>query len=682
MAEPVKSKTSFFYLSASLLVLILVTYANTLNSPLNFDDHAVLQQINRSGEGSYEGFSPIQYRHLFFLSFSINQNQSGLDPFAYHLVNITFHFLTSLTLFFLLFITLDNGTPWKGKDAFGIAGLTAIIFAINPLNTETVTYLSGRASGMSGFFYLLSILVFAVGSLKKFSGKALFFYFLVLAAFCTALLCKETSITLPAIIILYDLCFMNNDRWAPLKNRLAFLYLPIAFSLIALFFYQPPLQQLILKWAAKLDFSYALSQAQIISYAFKLCFFPINLIFDYDFTENWFINGLFQWLPVLIWLSLVVIIIKNFKKLPAVVPFSLLWFILTISITNSFLPRADLLSERNLYLPGIGPTLLVSSAFYSIFVIGKPSTQIKQGFVLLILLLTLQGSLIIKRNSTYLSNISLWEDTLKKSPSDLKVLHNLSHFYLESKEHDKALITLVKLSRSNASDFYKSFAHSNLGSIHAQNKNFRLAEKEFNKAIELNSTVPLGYLNLGTYYASRGWFQKAKTTLEKAYDRYTEFRWGYAMPVSLNFSLAKVNYELKHFSEAEKFLNQFLAANPGSANGLLLLGKIFQQMGKYQSAIEAFKNIKGTPEIEAKASNNLGILYLSMGQPEPAFSEFERSLKLNPKLPDSHYNLGKLIIDSNGNMEIARSHLNQAYSLTQNPALKMQINNLLSQISS
>ena len=75
-----------------------------------------------------------------------------------------------------------------------------------------------------------------------------------------------------------------------------------------------------------------------------------------------------------------------------------------------------------------------------------------------------------------MSNISLWEDTLKKSPYDLKVLHNLSHFYLEKKDHEKALVTLVKLSRSNASAFYKSFAHSNLGSIHAENKYVSFAE--------------------------------------------------------------------------------------------------------------------------------------------------------------------------------------------------------------
>jgi tetratricopeptide (TPR) repeat protein len=680
MIDPVTSKKSFLILGIILLALILFSYANTLNSPLNFDDHAVLQQIELSGLNAYHTVPPIQYRHLFFLSFSLNHSQNGLEPFAYHLVNITFHFLTSLVLLFILFITLENGTDWHRKHALGIAGLTAILFAINPLNTETVTYISGRASGMAGFFFLSAMLLFLLGSLKKFSGKTLFFYVLALISFLAALLSKETSITLPAVIILYDLCFMKGERWVSIKKRMFFLYLPIALTILALLVFQPFLQHFIAIWAGKLDFNYAIAQTQVVGYAFKLCFFPINLIFDYDFTFKWFSTGLFKWLPILLWLTFAAIILKNFKKVSPLLSFSIFWFILTISITNSFLPRADLLSERNLYLPGIGSTLLISYAFYSLL-IKQRGLSLRQGLALILLLVIIQSSLIIKRNATYRSNIDLWEDTLKKSPSDLKVLHNLSHFYLKKKDNEKALVTLIKLSRSNASAFYKSFAHSNLGSIHAQNKNFDLAEKEFNKAIQTDPTIPLGFLNLGTHYASRGMHQKAKSMLEMARDRYEKYRWGYAMPASLNLNLARVNFELRLFSEAKKDLKQYLSEVPGSPNALLLLGKVYQQSGETDSAIVSYQKIKGNLEIEAKASNNLGLIYLSLNQPQKALLEFERSLRINPKLPDTHYNLGKLILDSNEDMELARRHLKTAFSLTENPALKTQIKNLLQQFS-
>ena len=154
------------------------------------------------------------------------------------------------------------------------------------------------------------------------------------------------------------------------------------------------------------------------------------------------------------------------------------------------------------------------------------------------------------------------------------------------------------------------------------------------------------------------------------------------MPNSLYFSLAKVSFELKNFSDSKKYLNNFLNAADKPANGLMLLGKVYQQQEQFYHSIYTFRKIKGTPEIESKAANNLGILYLSLNQPNMALTEFERSLRLNPKLPDSHYNLGKLILDSNGNIESARAHLNAAFSLTQNPILKTQIKNLLFQISS
>jgi protein O-mannosyl-transferase len=680
MNDQAISIKSFLNLGIIILVLILFSYANTLNSPLNFDDHAVLQQIKFLGLNAYHTIPPIKYRHLFFLSFSLNHSQNGLEPFGYHLTNITFHFLTSLVLLFIVFFTLKHGTSWKEKHARGIAGLTAMLFAINPLNTETVTYISGRASGMAGFFYLLSILFFILGSLKKFSGKTLLFNAFALIAFTAALLSKETSLTLPAVLILYDLCFMKSAHWVSFKNRIVLLYLPIVFSLFTLLSFLPSMQLMIKTWAGKFDLNYSLAQTQIIGYAFKLCFFPINLIFDYDFTNNWFISDSLKWLPVLIWIILVAIILKNLKKLSCILTFSIFWFILTISITNSFLPRADLLSERNLYLPSIGPLLLISCNLYH-FLFKQRSLPLRQGLTLILLIVAIQSSLTIKRNTSYRSNIDLWEDTLKKSPSDLKVLHNLSHFYLEKKNNEKALVTLVKLSRSNASAFYKSFAHSNLGSIHAQNKNFDLAEKEFNKAIQADPSIPLGFLNLGTYYASKGLHQKAKPLLEMAQNRYDKYRWGYSIPASLIFSLARVNFELGLFSDAEKSLKQFLIKMPESPDGLLLQGKVYQQMGKINFAIASYRKIKGNPEIEAKASNNLGLIYLSLDQPQKALLEFERSLRTNPKLADTHYNLGRLIIDLKGNIESAHNHLNEAFSLTESSALKTQIKNLLMQIS-
>ena len=675
-------RTQLFFSILALLVLILIAYANTLFSPFNFDDQALLQQVVLNDPKGFYQIWPIRYRHLLYFSFSVNHSLGGMNPLGYHLTNLLFHFLASVTVLFIVFKTLDRNTQWESKAVLGLSVTTALLFALNPLHTETVTYISGRASGMGGFFYLLALLFFILGSERNRNPitTAPLFYFLTLLAFSLALLSKETTLTFPLAVFLYDMCFMRNERWHPFKSRLLFIYLPLCILVAALFTLSPAVRDLAFDWFGKMDSNYALAQGGILAYALKLCLFPINLTFDYNFPSNWMAFSRFT--PVAIWLILVFTILKNFWRISPVVVFSILWFLITLSPTNSFLPRADLLSERNLYLSSLGPTFLISYAFYHLFFIKQEALRPKQGLVILVTLFLLLSTLLITRNSDYRSNIHLWEDTYKKSPADLQVLHNLSHFYLEDKRYQQALVPLLRLSRSNAGDFYRAFAHSNLGSIYIQNGNSGRAEREFHKAIELEPTLPLGYLNLGTYYASLGKFRQARTEFLRAQERYVKYRWGYPMPAELDLNLARVNWQLKSFSAAQKHILQYLQRVPGSSDGLLLLGKIYQEEGKTGLAVKAFQDIQGGGLASAKAYNNLGILYIKMNQYKKARDAFIASINYYPQIPDAHYNLGKLILDLKENRTLAQNHLELALNYNQSPSLQEEINRLLEQIQS
>jgi len=684
MNDTFSTRTQLFFSILALLILILIAYANTLFSPFNFDDEALLQRVVFYNSDAYHEIWPVQYRHLLYFSFSFNHSLSGLDTFSYHLTNLLFHFLTSVVVLLIVFKTLNKNTQWESKTVLGLSVTTALLFALNPLHTEAVTYISGRASGIGGFFYLLALLFFILGSERNRNPMTTvpLFYFLTLLAFTLALLTKETTLTFPLAVFLYDLCFMKNERWHPFKSRLFFIYLPLAILAGAFLTLSPAIHNLIMDLAGKIDINYVLAQGRILAYAFKLCLFPINLVFDYDFPSNWFPQAFYRFTPVAVWLVLVFVILKNFRRISPVVVFSILWFLITLSPTNSIFPRADLLSERNLYLPSLGPTFLIAYAFYHFFFMKQEALRSKQGLVILVTLFLILGSLLITRNSVYRSNIHIWEDTYKKSPVDLKVLHNLSHFYLEDKRYQQAFIPLLRLSHSNAGDFYRAFAYSNLGSIYIQSGNFRRAKKAFRKAIELEPTLPLGYLNLGSYYASRGEFHQARTEFLRALERYIKFRWGYPMPTELDLNLARVNWQLKSFPAAEKHILQYLRKVPGSADGLLLLGKIYQEEGKIELAAKAFQDIQGGGLASAKAQNNLGILYIKKNQYEKARDAFFASIKFFPQIPDAHYNLGKLILDLQGNRALAHRHLELALALNQNPSLKKEINRLLENIQS
>jgi protein O-mannosyl-transferase len=674
MSDNYSTRAKLLFAIMALGILILIAYANTLFSPFNFDDQAILHHMNTST--NYYNFWPVRYRHVIYFSFKLNQSLSGLNPLSYHLTNLLFHFLSSTAVLLVAFKTCSKSSQWEGKAALGLATTAAFLFAFHPIHTEAITYLSGRASGIGGFFFLLALLFFIMGSERGRDLNIPLFYSLTLLAFGLALLSKETSLTFPLVAILYDLCFMRNENWRPFKSRLLLIYFPIFAFIIVFMFFAPMISHLAFDWLGKADIDYALTQSRILGYALKVFMFPINLTFDYDFPPHW---AELRYLTTTIWLLILFAVIKNSSKISPVVIFALFWFLITLSPTNSFLPRTDLLSERNLYLPSLGPIFLIAYGFYYLFARKSEGRLSKQSMALLITLFLIMGSLLIARNSVYRTNILLWEDTYKKSPSDLKVLHNLSHFYLEDKRYQQALVTLLRLSRSVADDFYRAFAHSNLGSIYTQNGDFERAKKEFHKAIELEPTLPLGYLNLGTYYASRGDFRLAREEFLRARERYILYKWGYPMPIELDLNLARVNLQLKFFTEAEKHIHQYLQRTPDSAEGLLLLGKIYQEEKKMELAEKAYRKIQGGGLASAKAHNNLGILYIKQNQYKKAQNAFNSSINFYPQIPDAHFNLGKLIIDFKGDYALARKHLETALTYNKSPSLKQKISLLLAQ---
>ena len=213
-----------------LLVILSLLYSTTFHAPFNFDDEVVIkfEAVQKRAHDWYAELYPPKYRHLFYSSLIFNYSKGQLNPFGYHLVNTSLHFFTSIVIFFIAFITIKKGLSLNKKEALSIAGITTLLFSINPVHSETVNYISARAVGMSSFFYLSALLSFILGSFRERKPLPRFLlYFSTLICFLASILSKETALTFPIVLLLYDVCFMRNDCWAPLKNRLLFFYLPL-----------------------------------------------------------------------------------------------------------------------------------------------------------------------------------------------------------------------------------------------------------------------------------------------------------------------------------------------------------------------------------------------------------------------------------------------------------------------
>ena len=573
-----------------LLLLISTSYANTLQSPLNFDDRLVIKtEIAQSGK-QYFDFFPPRYRHLFYLSLAINYSQGKLNPLGYHLFNISLHFLTTLTVFLISYITIKRGTGW-GRYAVPITVITTLFFTLNPVHSETVTYISGRASGLSGMFYFSSLLFFMLGSFReRAAGSRVFCYLVSVPFFVAAVLSKEISFTLPAIILLYDFCFMRGDRWSPRKTRLLYFYFPLfvcaALSIFKVLF----MKSMIVEWWQKIDFDYALQQARIIGHGIHLLLFPIGLTFDYHFPDAFFPHPALRAWPILLLVGLMAGVIKYFPKAGKMVCFGVLWFILTIAPTNSFLPRLDLLSERNLYIPSFGIFFLMASIGVPFF-LSQGSKLRNIGGVCFATVLIFHATLLIDRNATYRSNIAIWEDVVQKAPGKTRAWNNLSHYYLKESNYEKAFESLQGLMQSNPSTHYLAYAQSKLGIIYSRWGDLPKAIVAYEEGIRLDPFAPINPLNLGGVYARQGNLLKAKETYEQAERLFKSDPSWRNVPPNLYLMKAHILFKLGLFEQAETTANIYLNLAPGSSSGHALRGKIYAAMGKNAKARREFSKV-------------------------------------------------------------------------------------------
>lgn len=687
MTSRYPSLSSYFWVALSLLLAISFAYANSLSVPFLFDDkHTILDDQFTKELKSFLSLSHVRYRHLFYMSFALNYHWDQFNTPGYHLVNISLHVLTSMTVFVIAFLTIDKGVGWGRNAAFRIALITAFLFALNPVHSETVTYISGRANGLSAFFYCLALLLFILGSLRKSGFARLILYPLSLIAVASAVLSKETTVTFPLIAVLYDLCFMRGDTWIRLRGRLLYYYLPVPVIGCVLIFKAAALTSIAKWWLNKIDFLYALLQTKIINFPIKLFFFPINLTFDYNFPKvlDFYETGFL--LSAVFLLVLAVLAAKIFFIRSPILSFAILWYFITLLPTNSFIPRIDLFSERNLYLPSFGLSLFFAVAFYLAFFSGekKRAVPVLVGAGCLMMILSFNSALLIKRNSIYRSDVALWEDTVQKSPRNLRAMQNLSRGYLLIDDYQNAFAVLRRMLELNPSYYY---TRVNLGKVYVQFGQLSQAETEFKAAIQGHPDLPEAYFNLGSLYAGTGNLSEARelyasVDLNKLEDIETRLKWF--------LHKARVEFEMNLYEEAENGIKDYfkiVETTYGLQNeksnrpeARLLLGQIYSRTGREPLSVEEFAKVRGDKSLEASAHNSLGLVYIGQARHEEAIQELGLAVSLNPLLPEAQFNLGKLFLEARNDRVSAREHLDAALALVSDPDKRETINHLLRQL--
>lgn len=349
--------------AALLALAVVLVYANSLSGPFVLDDEAAIvrnpsiRDVARlPAVLSPVPDSPVAGRPLVNLSFAINYAAGGLDVRGYHVWNIGVHLLCALLAFALIRLTLDLPRVREriGGGSGGLAFACALLWAVHPLNSEVVNYLSQRTESMMAAFYLLTVLAAARSATARRPGR----WHLAAALACVlGMLCKESMASAPIVVALYDRVFLYGS-WRESIRRRRTLYLGLAASWIVLAFSlgASPRASVAGFSSGVPVWTYLLNQVAMITEYLRLAIWPDSLVAFYGWPERLTLADVLpQATFIVVLLAAAVVALVR----APMAGFAGAWFFITLAPASSIVPIAtEVGAERRMYLPLLAVAVL------------------------------------------------------------------------------------------------------------------------------------------------------------------------------------------------------------------------------------------------------------------------------------------------------------------------------------
>jgi len=399
---------------AVLAAAVVLAYANALGGVFQFDDYNVI--VHNPAVHSLPAWlhSMLGIRPLLKLSYTLNRILDA-GPFGFHLFNIAVHTVNTVLAYRLL--------HWLGRESTTcgwVPVVGALLFALHPVQTEAVTYVSGRSVSLMALFYLSSVLIWLHADRVPHPKP---WRMLSAGLFAAALLVKETAVTLPLALLLLDAIRAPQRvtvRQAVHRQGWHWLVLGASVALIAV---SPTYRKFLeVGLSTRGAFDNLLTQANAIWYLAGQLLLPwrVNVDPDLPVISTWSPAVALQMFAIA---ALIALGLRNVRK-RTWLAFAILWFFLHLAPTNSLLARLDVANDRQLYLASLG-------MFYAVGVVVQDLLETNRRMLIAavsVLVLAL-GLVTVQRNQTYASQVAFWRDAAAKSPSKARVANNLGYAY-------------------------------------------------------------------------------------------------------------------------------------------------------------------------------------------------------------------------------------------------------------
>jgi Tfp pilus assembly protein PilF len=491
--------------------------------------------------------------------------------FGYHVVNITIHILTAFFLFLLilkLFQTPNLKFSYPGNPVF-IALLASILWAVNPIQTQAVTYIVQRMALLAAMFYLLGMLAYVKCRLSTTSKRSIPWLSACLIFFILGIFSKPNAAMMPAALLLLEVAFFQNIAGKNTRKKIYLITFAVGGAIILLgsvvFLKGNPLSVLNYDSRPFTLTERLLAQPRVVLFYLSQIFYPlpVRLSIAHDVVLS---SSLFKpWTTIpslMIIFGLTGFSLCQLKKRP-ILCFAILFFFLNHVIESSIIPLEIIFEHRN-YLPSLFLFFPVTYFLNYLLLSYKKSRFI---YSLIILLIVSVVSFFLAstylRNQAWENDITLWQDAVEKAPNNARA-SNILAIRLAWGDHsthphrfDMALQLFKdslekQISRKNVkAEIYGNMALIYFYKKHEPNKAFEhfdmaleinpndlkirrhlasahIIQKEFDKALEQVNILLSKKENNGIYHNLKGnillWQNKPKEALthfKKAYNLLT-----------------------------------------------------------------------------------------------------------------------------------------------------------------
>lgn len=602
---------------ALLVVAAWLAYANSFSAPLILDDWVTIQHNPSLGNvwPPWLMFAPpestgVGGRPVANATFVLNYAATGLSLRGLHAVNLAIHIAAAIALFGVVRRTLRLPSCARyANAASGLALAVAALWALHPVQTESVTYVSQRTESLMGMFYFLTLYAF-IRSVEGAAPRRVW-QTIALISCVAGMATKEGMVTVPVMIFLYDAAFVTGSFAESWRLRWRF-FLGLAASWLLLAALMRGLGGRGVGFGREMNpWSYLMIEGGAIVRYLLLALWPGSLVFDYgsDFSS---VGG-----NEIVGAGLVALAvgwtIYRVTRMPAR-GFLAAWFFVSLAPTSSVVPiPLQPISENRVYVP-------LAAIVVAVVLLLHRGVGRRASAAFVAIAIGLIG-LTHARNADYRSDIAIWADTAAKRPTSSRAHNNLGHAWLTAGRLPEARAEIEAALRLNPS---YADAHANFASVLGQLGEVDAAIAESRRAIALDPRNASAHYNLGVGLSQKGDVAGAIAAYEARL----------RLPPPTAEAEGNLALMLVRAGRAPEALPHAIAAlrlNPNAEGAVESLGAGLVATRRFGEAVAVYETLLRQQPGNANARYALGLCLAQLGRSGDAAAQFQAVLQLDPQ---------------------------------------------------